>query len=78
MAVPLRLLPVNGQVHVHAVPFGPVVLNLIQSHQVLHGAGAVENLHAAVIFPLVQHVVDHGAQGRKADSACDEQQVLAL
>ena len=78
MAVPALLLPVDGQVHIHAGRFRPDLLDFFQLNQVIHGTGTIKNVYASVIFPLVKHIIDDGAQGRKTDSSGDEQKVLTL
>ena len=78
MAVPFRLLPVDGQVYIHALVFGPLVLDLIQTNQIFLGAGTVKDIHRTIIFTVIHHVIDDGTKRCQADTACYEQKVLSL
>ena len=77
MTVPLGLLPVDGQVNLHARVLFPLVDDLLIVHQILHTAGAVDDVDLAVAVAVVAAVVDDGAQRRKADAAGDEEHILA-
>ena len=78
MAVPALLLPVDGQVHIHTGRFRPDLLDFFQLNQVIHGTGTIQNIYRAVAVPLVKHIIDDGAQRRKADSSGDKQKILTL
>ena len=77
MAVPSFFLPVNSQVDIYAFFFHPYFLDLFQLDQILGGTGSVDNIHAAVLLPVIQHIIDHGTQRRKSDPSGDKQKILA-
>ena len=78
MAVPARLLPVDGEVHGHplvGLPFGE---DLLVIDQIILATGAIDDIHLAVAVAVVPNVVDDRAQRRQTDAAGDEEQILAL
>ena len=78
MAVPALLLPVDSQIYIDARRLHPDLLNLLKLHQIVRGTGTVENVYRTVIVPVIQHVVDDRAKGRKTDSSGDKQKILLL
>ena len=78
MTVPAFLLAVNGEVHVYALCFHPDFLDFLQLHQIVCGAGAIDNVHGSVVCTVIQHIINHGTQRRKPDTSCDKQQVLSF
>ena len=78
MAVTAFLLTVDGQIYIHALCLHPDFLDLLELNQVVRRAGTIDNIYGTVIRTVIQHVIDHGTEGRKADTACDKQKVLAF
>ena len=77
MTVPVVLRAVDGQVDVDAVLFAPFVEDLLEIDQIFLRARTVDDVDLAVAVAVMTAVVDDGMQGRKADAAGDEQQILA-
>ena len=69
VAVPVRLLAVDGQMDVDAVLLTPDVLDLGIVDQIVLGAGAVDNVDLAVAAAVVAAVVDDRVQRGQADAA---------
>ena len=78
MAVPFRLLPVDGQIYIHALVLRPLVLNLIQANQIFLRAGTVKDIYSTVIFTVVHHIVDDGTKRCQADASRYKQKILSL
>ena len=78
MAVPVVLRAVDGQVHVHVRGLHPHIADDVDVHQILLGAGAVDDVDMAVVRAVGEHVLDDAAQRREADAAGDKDQILAL
>ena len=56
----------------------PHISQLIVTHKIFLAASAINNINAAVIVTLIQHIIDYTAQRRQTDTTGDKQQILSL
>ena len=76
MSVPAFLFAVNGEVDFDAIVSHPFVEDFVIVNKVVLGSRAVYNLHGAVVFSLVSHIVDDGAKRSETDTAGDKEEIL--
>ena len=56
----------------------PDFRKLLVAHKIFLAASAIDQINRAIIGTLVQHIIKHTAQGSKADTTGDKEQILAL
>ena len=78
VTVPALLLAVDRKIDLDAGIVFPFVENFRVIDEIVRGARAVDDLHAAVVFSLCADVVYHGVKRSKSDTARDKEEVLAL
>ncbi len=78
MAVPVRKFGVHGEIDAGVRLGGPALVDLGFLDQVRRAARPVDDVYTAEIIPVLQAVVDQGAQGGQTNAAADEKQILSF